>query len=161
MAIKVKEEIAPVLLNLGCGFRKVYGYINIDNRKECNPDVVSDALEALQTYGDSTVDEVRAYDFMEHIPSALVPFYMREIHRVLKPEGVFSFFIPSTDGRGAFMDPTHVSFWNINSWLYYCDVDWNALYSYLPLFKIIELQDVMPSEKMRIIYTVGKVCPVK
>ncbi len=27
--------------------------------------------------------------------------------------------VPSTDGRGAFQDPTHVSFWNINSFMYY------------------------------------------
>ena len=26
---------------------------------------------------------------------------------------------PSTDGRGAFQDPTHVSFWNSNSFWYY------------------------------------------
>jgi len=29
--------------------------------------------------------------------------------------------IPSTDGRGAFQDPTHVSYWNENSFLYYTD----------------------------------------
>ena len=27
--------------------------------------------------------------------------------------------VPSTDGRGAFQDPTHVSFWNSNSFWYY------------------------------------------
>ena len=26
---------------------------------------------------------------------------------------------PITHGRGAFMDPTHVSYWNENSWWYY------------------------------------------
>lgn len=27
--------------------------------------------------------------------------------------------VPSTDGRGAWQDPTHVSFWNENSFWYY------------------------------------------
>ena len=29
--------------------------------------------------------------------------------------------VPSTDGRGAFQDPTHVSFWNENSFTYYTE----------------------------------------
>ncbi|MDP1796315.1 MAG: hypothetical protein Q8K78_02485, partial [Planctomycetaceae bacterium] len=32
---------------------------------------------------------------------------------------------PSTDGRGAFQDPTHVSFWNSNSFWYYTRADQN------------------------------------
>jgi hypothetical protein len=27
--------------------------------------------------------------------------------------------VPSTDGRGAFQDPTHVSFWNANTFAYF------------------------------------------
>ena len=29
--------------------------------------------------------------------------------------------VPSTDGRGAWQDPTHVSFWNEHSFWYYTD----------------------------------------
>jgi SAM-dependent methyltransferase len=42
-----------------------------------------------------------------------------EIYRVLSDGGWAFIEIPSTDGRGAFQDPTHVSFWNQNSFLYY------------------------------------------
>jgi O-antigen biosynthesis protein len=46
-------------------------------------------------------------------------FAMSEIHRVLD-NGAWAFIeVPSTDGRGAFQDPTHVSYWNENSFLYY------------------------------------------
>ena len=31
--------------------------------------------------------------------------------------------VPSTDGRGAWMDPTHISYWNENSFLYYTHRD--------------------------------------
>jgi hypothetical protein len=44
---------------------------------------------------------------------------MSEIHRVLCDGGWAFIDVPSTDGRGAFQDPTHVSFWNENSFWYY------------------------------------------
>jgi SAM-dependent methyltransferase len=44
---------------------------------------------------------------------------MQEIHRVLAPGGILLSQTPSTDGRGAWQDPTHVSFWNENSFWYY------------------------------------------
>ena len=52
---------------------------------------------------------------------------MEEIWRVLKDGGVLNHMTPSTDGRGAFQDPTHRSFWNINSWLYYMDDSYRQL----------------------------------
>jgi hypothetical protein len=44
---------------------------------------------------------------------------MSEAFRVLKPGGTFDIDVPSTNGMGAFQDPTHKSFWNVNSFLYY------------------------------------------
>ena len=44
---------------------------------------------------------------------------MSEIYRVLCDGGWAIIQVPSTDGRGAFQDPTHISFWNENSFFYY------------------------------------------
>ena len=44
---------------------------------------------------------------------------MCEIHRVLADGGWVFIQVPSTDGRGAFQDPTHVSYWNENCFWYY------------------------------------------
>ncbi len=125
----VKKQITgPIRLNLGSGFRKQEGYVNIDNRKETNPDLVLDVTKGLP-YGDSTVDEIRAYDFLEHIPSGQsVVNTIEEIYRVLKPNGKLDHFTPSTDGRGAFQDPYHLSYWNENSWKYYMEDDYRNLY---------------------------------
>jgi hypothetical protein len=38
---------------------------------------------------------------------------------VLAPGGWLVSATPSSDGRGAYQDPTHVSFWNPNSFWYY------------------------------------------
>jgi hypothetical protein len=35
------------------------------------------------------------------------------------PGGTAEIVVPTTDGPGAFQDPTHVSFWNRRSFLYY------------------------------------------
>ena len=58
-------------------------------------------------------------DILEHLHDKTK--IMGEIHRVLAHGGWAFIEIPSTDGRGAFQDPTHVSYWNENSFLYYTD----------------------------------------
>ncbi len=40
---------------------------------------------------------------------------------ILASMGWLHIDVPSTDGRGAFCDPTHISFWNELSFRYYCD----------------------------------------
>jgi len=48
---------------------------------------------------------------------------MAEIYRVLADDGWVFIQVPSTDGRGAFQDPTHVSYWNENCFWYYTRKD--------------------------------------
>ncbi|HEV3059694.1 MAG TPA: methyltransferase domain-containing protein [Vicinamibacterales bacterium] len=68
-------------------------------------------------FEDGSVGAFRASDLLEHLPDK--QFTMREIHRCLRPGGWLLSMTPSTDGRGAFMDPTHVSFFNENSFWYW------------------------------------------
>ena len=46
-------------------------------------------------------------------------FAMSEIYRVLCDGGWAFIQVPSTDGRGAFQDPSHKSYWNQNTFWYY------------------------------------------
>jgi len=50
---------------------------------------------------------------------------------------------PSTDGRGAFQDPTHLSFWNLNSWFYFCPsmVSGRRFYGIKAAFQPHKLED--------------------
>jgi len=68
-------------------------------------------------FPDGSVGVFRASDALEHLRDPLVT--MREIYRCLAPNGWLLSDTPSTDGRGAFQDPTHCSFWNANSFLYW------------------------------------------
>jgi glycosyltransferase involved in cell wall biosynthesis len=72
--------------------------------------------------GTSTVGAFKIIDTLAKIPSPLN--VMREIYRVLIPGGWLLCSVPSTDGRGAWQDPRHVSFWNENSFLYYTNRQW-------------------------------------
>jgi len=138
-------------VNLGCGYRKKQGFINIDNREVVKPDLCVDVTEGLP-FDDETVDEVVAQDFLEHIPIGKTVFVIEEIYRVLKKGGIFISLTPSTDGRGAFQDPTHVSFWNFNSWLYYMDDNYRHLYGISAKFTGV-VQDIKTDPDNNVIHT--------
>ena len=68
---------------------------------------------------DNSVGVLNASHIIEHLRDPIRT--MREIHRVLAHGGWAMIEVPSTDGRGAWQDPTHVSFWNEHSFWYYTD----------------------------------------
>ncbi len=147
-----------VKLNLGSGNRPQKGYVNIDIQERVNPDLVCDVLAGLP-YEDNSVDEVRAFDFLEHLPLGSQINTITEIWRVLNNGGLLEHFTPSTDGRGAFCDPTHLSFWNRNSWRYYTEDSHMALYGIKAKFEIIELRDILTGDN--IIHTYGRLNAIK
>lgn len=146
-------------LNLGCGYRKIDGFVNIDIRSEVGPDFILDLTKPLP-FKTNSIARIRAFDVIEHLYANDVINLIREIHRVLKPNGFFHFFVPSTEGRGAFQDLTHKSFFNINTWIYFTSKDWADLYDY-PLFKILKLNDKVTSKTLRIVHTEGTLTPIK
>jgi len=128
-------------IDLGGAISKPEGYTSLDVR---DADVICDLREGIP-YNDNSVGIVRAYDLLEHLPDAV--FTMNEIWRVLAPGGWLLASIPSTDGRGAFQDPTHVSFWNENSMSYYTNPKFQR---YVPAikarFQVSRVMTWFPSE---------------
>jgi len=102
-------------LDLGGGVDPQPGYTTVDTH---DTDIIAD-LNKKWPWEDNSVGIIRANDIFEHLRDPL--HTMKEAYRVLAPGGWILSFTPSTDGRGAFQDPTHVSFWNENSFLYYID----------------------------------------
>lgn len=141
--------------------RPIPGYLNIDNRKEVPADLLMDITEPWE-FEDCSVDEVRAFDILEHIPIGKTIFVMEEIYRILKPEGILEVFIPDCEyGQGAFMDPTHQSFWCENSWLYYTNDGYRNLYGIKAKFKIKTFERVETSKELRIYHIYAKLGIVK
>jgi hypothetical protein len=76
-------------------------------------------LRGRWPWENSSVGAFRASDFLEHLPDKM--HTMAEIHRCLVPGGWLISSTPSALGQGAFMDPTHCSFWVKNSFYYWTD----------------------------------------
>jgi len=104
-------------VDLGGGLFPRPGYITIDLE---DADIVCDLNEGIPL-PDNSVSVINAHHVLEHLKDPLKS--MSEIHRVLADGGWAMIDVPSTDGRGAWMDPSHVSFWNENSFLYYTKKD--------------------------------------
>ena len=79
-------------------------------------DEVIDPVEPVLAHEDSSVGVLRAVDVLQRIPDR--GRFFAECFRVLAPGGLLMTATPSTDGRGAFQDPTHVAYWNANSFWY-------------------------------------------
>ena len=130
-------------VDLGCGPRKPEGYFGIDRHSWPGVDMVAD-LSAGIPLDDGSVSEIRAHDLLEHLPDKIRT--MNELWRVLKPGGIADLVVPSTDGRGAWQDPTHVSYWNRNSFWYYEDGNphlevFGPAYGVTARFKILSLTE--------------------
>ncbi len=107
-------------LNLGCSDRLRPGYVNVDVFRPPNADdsfLLMDLSIPWTDLMSGSMEEIIADDIIEHLPNKILT--MNEAHRVLIPGGLFHIFVPTTDGRGAWQDPTHVSYWNRNSFWYY------------------------------------------
>lgn len=100
-------------IDLCGGFSRPEGYESID---KLNGDIIAN-LDDPWPFKDNSVGVFRAHDALEHLKDPI--HVMKEAYRCLAPNGWFLTFTPSTDGRGAFQDPTHISFWNSNSFWYY------------------------------------------
>lgn len=108
-------------INLGSSDGLIEGWTNCDIVVPANAagfDFVQADLRQRWPWPDSSVDEIRAWDIVEHIADHV--HTMNEAWRVLRNGGVFEVKVPSSDGRGADQDPDHKSKWNPNSWRYYC-----------------------------------------
>jgi len=87
-----------VKLNLGCGKRKLEGYVNIDLQNwgpgQC--DILADARD-LDMFEDGSVDRIVTAGLLEHIPPWQTLPALREWHRVLKPGGTIRVAVPDLE----------------------------------------------------------------
>ncbi len=92
-----------------------------------------------------SVGLIRAYDALPRVRDKVA--FFNEAYRVLAHGGVLMTLTPSSDGRGAFQDPAHVTYYNENSFWYFTD---NDLRRFVPQiecrFLAAELFTLYPSE---------------
>lgn len=131
-------------LDLGAAHNARAGYVGVDQYAAAAVGIVATLPGALPLEAGS-VGVIRAVDFLEHVVDKIG--LINELHRLLAPGGMLLSLTPSTDGRGAFQDPTHVAFYNENSFWYYTDVEYARFVPQLTArFQQSRLTTVFPSE---------------
>lgn len=147
-ALAWAERNGLLALDLGSGPAGAPdGYQSVDSNPELEADYCDDVFKVFAGLDDNSVGVLRAADFLEHLPTYHKVWFFQEAWRVLAPNGLLLTMTPSTDGRGAWQDPTHISGWNENSFWYHTD---RAFAQFVPEllecpFQVSWLQTYYPS----------------
>jgi glycosyltransferase involved in cell wall biosynthesis len=114
-------------------------------------------------YENDAVGVIKATDVLQRMPDRAA--FLNECHRVLRHAGLLLTDTPSTDGRGAFQDPSHVAFYNENSFMYLTQA---GLRPTIPMLsarlQLSHLQTYWPSpvhEQLDIPYVKGNLLAIK
>ncbi len=132
------------LVDLCSGGNPPDGYTGIDKHPSHPCEVRADLADHKWPLGTGEVGVIRAQDALEHLPNKLRT--MQLIHKALAHGGYFFSETPSTDGRGAYQDPTHVSYWNSNSFWYYTAQAQMRYVQDAPHFQMWQLENIYYSE---------------
>jgi glycosyltransferase involved in cell wall biosynthesis len=145
MAVRWANDNNLRLLDLGGRFDAWQDFETVDL---LDADIITD-LNKKWPFEDNSVGIIRASHIFEHLKDSV--HTMNEAFRVLAPGGWLFVEVPSTDGRGAFQDPTHVSFWNENSIWYYTDRNYAKYISpaYKGKFQVSRVVTYFPDETMK------------
>jgi predicted SAM-dependent methyltransferase len=79
-------------IHLGCGNRKLDGYVNVDARPDAAADEVAD-VGALP-FPDGSVALIYACHVLEHVPRPDLAGVLAEWRRVLRPDGTLRLAVP-------------------------------------------------------------------
>lgn len=105
-------------IDIGCGGAKqVEGAVGIDVERAPAADVLAD-LECGLPFADASVDCVFAVHVLEHVRE--LPGLLRELHRVLKPNGRLHVMVPVATHVNAIADPTHIRFFHPQTFKHIC-----------------------------------------
>jgi len=98
----------PLRLNLGCGLRRLSGYLNVDKAGE--PDLLWDLERLPWPWEDGSVDEVVLHHVLEHLGERVDTYLgiLREIYRVCRPGALVHVTVPHPRHDNFLNDPTHV-----------------------------------------------------
>ena len=151
-------------LDIGCGskprnpfkYDELHGVDIIEQSVSNFHYTKSDIVLNPLPFPTSTFDSISAYDFLEHIPRFAVinnqgqfPFinFMNEVHRALKPNGIFYAITPCYPREEAFVDPTHINIISRKTHTYFTMPSLGArVYGFNGKFDIIQVKRIKFSQ---------------
>jgi GT2 family glycosyltransferase/predicted SAM-dependent methyltransferase len=95
MIVQGFPEASGIRLNLGCGYFKLPGFLNIDQFAEVEPDLKADVVNL--PYEPGTVDEIYAGHILEHFRYTDGMVALQYWYLLLKPGGRISISVPDYD----------------------------------------------------------------
>lgn len=147
-------------LNLGCSDRPIDGFIGVDIATGICVEQIAD-LSQPWPWADSSVEEVRAHDVIEHIADRI--HFMNELHRVMKPGARAIIEVPNASkGSGFAQDPTHKSAWAMNSFQYFRAGSFahrrlSRAYGITAAFNVLSLSERMYQDEYEEVYKITAV----
>ena len=122
-------------LNLGCGEKKISGFVGVDRIKTPATDIVHDLNVFPYPFSNSCAEEIIMDNVLEHLDDVMVT--MEELYRLAKPGAIVRINVPYFKSNSAFTDPTHKHFFTETSFKYFNED--NSLHFYTKAkFKVVE-----------------------
>ena len=99
-----------VKLNLGCGSKKLQGYINIDKYDTYKPDIIHDLEKFPYPFEDNSINEILLSHVLEHIGQNPDIFnsIIKELYRICVHGAKIDIRVPHPRHDDFISDPTHV-----------------------------------------------------
>jgi ubiquinone/menaquinone biosynthesis C-methylase UbiE len=104
-------------LNLGCGGKRIEGFVGVDKIKTKATDKIWDLDVFPYPFSDNSVEEVLMDNVLEHLEDVILS--MEELYRICKPGAKVRINVPYFKSNSAFTDPTHKHFFTENSFKYF------------------------------------------
>ena len=113
-------------LNLGAGRFPKPGFFSLDYADLPGIDIQADLNAPFSLIPDDSVVELYSRHSFEHVENFLG--LMREIHRIMVPGGNMEVIVPHFSNSYGYSDPTHVRFFGLFTFYYFCsEVDQPAI----------------------------------
>ena len=95
-------------LNLGCGEKRLPGYINVD--KFGNPDIKHDLESFPWPWENNSISEIKLIHVLEHLGKETETYFgiLKEIYRICKNGAKIFIIVPHYRHEFFYDDPTHV-----------------------------------------------------
>lgn len=122
----------PLRLDLGCGEQRKQGFYGIDwVDVPGGVDILADLNEPLELLPSGCAEHVFSTHTLEHVQD--LKGLLAEIHRILKPGGLFELIVPHFSNPYYYSDPTHVRFFGLYTMNYFADDPGPVVWGVRPL----------------------------
>jgi len=130
-------------LNLGCGIKKLDGFVGVDNIKTEVVDIVHSLNVFPYPFESGSVAEILMDNVLEHLDDVIR--VMEELYRICAKDAIIRIKVPYFKSNSAYTDPTHKHFFTETSFKYFTKD--NPLNFYSPArFEIIKVDLINHTE---------------